>query len=91
MLANVTTDAAVSGLSFRRAVTVDTDGLLVNLIAFNVGVEIGQLTALAVILLVMRRWRATPSFAAQAYRSNVIMMGLGFYLMGVQLVGYAMA
>jgi hypothetical protein len=39
----------------------------------------------------MRRWRATPSFAAQAYRANVIMMGLGFYLMGVQLVGYAMA
>lgn len=67
------------------------DGLLVNLLAFNAGVEIGQLTALAVILLVMRRWRATPSFATQAYRANVIMMGLGFYLMGVQLVGYAMA
>ena len=70
---------------------ISPDGLLVNLIAFNVGVEIGQLTALAVILLVMRRWRATPSFAAQAYRANVIMMGLGFYLMGVQLVGFAMA
>ena len=70
---------------------ISADGLLVNLLAFNAGVEIGQLTALAVILLVMRRWRASPSFAAQAYRANVIMMGLGFYLTGVQLVGFAMA
>ena len=67
------------------------DGLLVNLIAFNAGVEIGQLTALAMILLVMQRWRASPAFAAQAYRANVIMMGLGFYLMGFQLLGLAMA
>lgn len=67
------------------------DGLLVNLIAFNAGVEIGQLTALAMILLVMQRWRASPTFAAQAYRANVIMMGLGFYLMGFQLLGLAMA
>jgi len=70
---------------------ISADGLLVNLLAFNAGVEIGQLTALAVILLVMQRWRARPSFAAQAYRANVIMMGLGFYLTGVQLVGFAMA
>ena len=70
---------------------ISADGLLVNLLAFNAGVEIGQLTALAVILLVMQRWRASPSFAAQAYRANVIMMGLGFYLTGVQLVGFAMA
>ncbi len=70
---------------------ISPDGLLINLIAFNVGVELGQLTALALILIVMRRWRATPSFERQAYRANVIMMGLGFYLMGLQLVGLAMS
>lgn len=70
---------------------ISADGLLVNLIAFNLGVEIGQLTALAAILVVMRRWRATPSFARQAYRANVIMIGLGVYLTGLQLVGLAMA
>jgi len=70
---------------------ISPDGLLVNLIAFNVGVEIGQLTALALILVVMTRWRATASFARGAYRANVIMIGLGVYLTGVQLVGYAMA
>ena len=67
------------------------DGLLTNLIAFNLGVEIGQLAALAAILVVMQRWRASPAFARQAYRTNVIMIGMGFYLTGIQLVGLAMA
>ena len=67
------------------------DGLLPNLLAFNVGVEIGQLLALAAILLVMTRWRDTPSFARQAYAANVLMMTAGFALMGYQLVGLAVA
>jgi hypothetical protein len=67
------------------------DGLLVNLISFNVGVELGQLTALALILIAMNRWRASPAFARQAYTANVIMIGLGAYLMGFQLIGLAMA
>jgi hypothetical protein len=67
------------------------DQLLVNLIAFNVGVELGQLTALALILLFMQRWRASPSFGRQAYTANVIMIGLGAYLMGFQLIGLALA
>ena len=70
---------------------ISPDGLLVNLLAFNVGVEIGQLTALAAILVFMNRWRAMPVFGRQAYTVNVIMMGLGFYLMGFQLIGLAMA
>lgn len=67
------------------------DGLLANLIAFNVGVEIGQLTALAAILVVMTRWRASPSFARQAYATNVLMMTAGFALMGLQITGYFVA
>ena len=70
---------------------ISADGLLPNLLAFNVGVEIGQLLALAAILLVMTRWRATPSFARQAYAANVLMMTAGFALMGYQLVGLAVA
>ncbi len=70
---------------------ISPDGLLTNLIAFNVGVEVGQLTALAAILLVMNRWRASPSFARQAYTANVIMIGLGTYLMGFQRIGLVMA
>jgi hypothetical protein len=67
---------------------ISPDGLLPNLIAFNVGVEIGQLLALAAILVVMTRWRATPSFARQAYAANVIMIIAGFTLMGFQIAGY---
>lgn len=70
---------------------ISADGLLPNLLAFNFGVEIGQLLALAAILLVMTRWRATPSFARQAYAANVLMMTAGFALMGYQLVGLAVA
>jgi hypothetical protein len=70
---------------------ISPDGLLPNLISFNVGVEVGQLLALAAILVVMTRWRATPSFARQAYATNVLMMTAGFALMGFQIAGYAVA
>ena len=70
---------------------ISPDGLVPNLLAFNVGVEIGQLVALAAILIVMTRWRAAPSFARQAYAANILMMTAGFALMGYQLVGYAVA
>lgn len=64
------------------------DGLLPNLLAFNVGVEIGQLLALAAILIVMGFWRRSASFYRHAYTANVIMMSLGFILMGYQITGY---
>ncbi len=70
---------------------VAEDGLLPNLLAFNVGVEIGQIMALAVILIVMGFWRKTRNFYRQAYRANVIMMFLGFVLMGYQIAGYMVA
>ena len=67
------------------------EGLLANLLAFNVGVELGQLTALAIILIVMGFWRKSPYFFQQAYSVNVIMMTLGFILMGYQITGYFVA
>ena len=64
------------------------DGLLENLLAFNVGVELGQLTALWVILIVMGVWRRRRSFLAEAYSFNVVMMSGGFLLTGFHLSGY---
>lgn len=64
------------------------DGLLPNLVAFNVGVEIGQLLALAAILIVMGYWRRTSSFWRYAYSANTVMMTLGFVLIGYHLTGY---
>lgn len=64
------------------------DGLLINLISFNIGVEIGQILALFVILIVMSFWRKTSGFLRHAYTANAVMMMLGFLLMGYQIVGY---
>ncbi len=62
-------------------------GLLGNLIAFNIGVELGQIAALSLILIAMGFWRRSPSFWGQAYSANVIMMMLGFLLMFYQTSG----
>jgi len=66
---------------------ISPDGLIPNLIAFNVGVEIGQLMALSAILILMGFWRQTPSFWRHAYTANVAMMSAGFLLMGYQISG----
>lgn len=67
---------------------ISPDGLVPNLLAFNVGVEIGQLLALGAILIVMGFWRRTPSFLKHAYAANVVMMTCGFVLIGYQLAGW---
>jgi len=67
------------------------DGLLPNLLAFNVGVEIGQLLALGAILIVMGFWRRTQSFIRHAFAANTLLMTAGFMLVGNQLVGFAVA
>src|SRR6056297_1832489 len=64
------------------------DGLLANLLAFNVGVEVGQLLALFVILIVVGYWRRSPNFMRQASVANIIMVGLGVLLTYQQIAGY---
>jgi len=68
--------------------TLSEDGLVANIVAFNIGVEIGQLLALAVILIGMNIWRSSDIFVRQAYNTNVVLMCAGFLLMGYQLSGY---
>jgi hypothetical protein len=70
---------------------ISPDGLVPNLLAFNVGVEIGQLLALSAILIVMGYWRRTESFWRHAYTANVVMMTAGFVLIGYQLTGWAVS
>jgi hypothetical protein len=67
---------------------ISPDGLVPNLLAFNVGVELGQLIALAVILIGMSYWRRTSGFLRHAYSANVVMMTAGFVLVGMQMTGY---
>jgi hypothetical protein len=64
------------------------NGLLVNLISFNVGVEVGQVIALAIVVVLLNFWRATPSFARRAFGANVLLLCAGTALTIYQLAGY---
>ena len=64
------------------------DGLIPNILAFNVGVEIGQLLALSAILIAMGFWRRSAAFSRQAFAANSLLMTAGFVLIGYQLTGY---
>ena len=70
---------------------ISDDGLLWNLLAFNVGVEVGQILALFVILIVMGYWRRSERFMSQAVVANVIMVGLGLWLTVYQINGFLAA
>ena len=71
--------------------TLSGDGLVPNMLAFNLGVELGQLLALAFILVAMNLWRRHGGFLSHAYQSNLVLMTCGFLLTGYQLSGYFLA
>ena len=71
-----------------QALNLNPDGLLANLVSFNVGVEIGQVLALTLILAVMTLWRRTRAFEPTARGANVLLMLAGFVLAGQQVAGY---
>ncbi len=67
------------------------DGLLPNLIAFNVGVEVGQILALSGILILLSFWRRSGSFMRHAYSANTALASAGFLFVGYQLTGFFVA
>ena len=71
-----------------REFELDSEGLLANLIAFNIGVEIGQLIALSLILIIMGFWRKSHSFMQQAFYANSPLMAAGFLLIGYQISAF---
>lgn len=66
------------------------EGLLTNLIAFNLGVELGQFSALIIILLILNLLRKLPSFDRLSLQTNTLLMSAGLMLVGYQLTGYAL-
>ncbi len=68
-----------------------SDGLLTNLVSFNVGVEIGQFVALGIVLIAMGYWRRHSSYLRMATTVNILLMAGGFALVGFQLTGYFVA
>jgi len=64
------------------------NGLVANIVSFNVGVEIGQVVALTFVLMVLSHWRTRSGFFHHAFVANGVLMGCGFLLVGYQLSGY---
>jgi hypothetical protein len=67
------------------------NGLITNIISFNVGVEIGQVLALTAILIALSYWRTRSGFLRYAFATNTALMTVGFVLVGYQLTGYWVA
>jgi hypothetical protein len=59
-----------------------------NLLAFNVGVEIGQFVALLFILIALDFWRRHRSFYSFSTVTNTLLMTGGLILFGYQITGY---
>jgi hypothetical protein len=73
-----------------QALRLNPEGLAVNLISFNIGVEIGQILALSLILVAMAVWRRTRAFGPTAVAANGLLMTAGFVLVSYQLAGYVL-
>lgn len=67
---------------------ISSDGLIPNLISFNIGVELGQIMGLAIILIMISYWRRSGGFMRHAYNANVALMAGGFIFVGYQMTGY---
>ncbi len=66
----------------------DQEGLFVNLLGFNLGVEIGQFLALGLVLLLIGIWRRYDNYIKFSKLTNTFLMAAGFVLLGFQLMGY---
>ncbi len=67
---------------------IPQEGLLENLIAFNVGVELGQFLALTIVFIALSYWRRSPGFLHFSTVTNTLLMSGGMMLMGLQLTGF---
>ena len=71
-----------------QALTLSKEGLVANIVSFTVGVEIGQLMALAILLVLINAWRATGGFTRHSTAFNIALMFAGFLLANFQLAGF---
>jgi len=64
------------------------NGLLTNLISFNVGVELGQVLVLTLVVFLLAAWRHTESFKRYAFAANIVLILVGVALTAYQIEGY---
>jgi hypothetical protein len=66
----------------------DKTGMLLRILSFNLGVEIGQIAALTVMVGLLAFWRHRPSFKRFSFAANMGLIYAGVYLLFMQLHGY---
>ncbi|HIF21548.1 MAG TPA: HupE/UreJ family protein [Gemmatimonadetes bacterium] len=71
-----------------QELSLSREGLVTNMLSFNVGVEMGQVLALMGVLIALSFWRSRGGFLKHAFLANALLMMGGFILMGYQIVGY---
>ena len=77
------------GLSTRlQELPLSADSLLMNIISFNIGIEIGQITALAVMLLLITAFRTSDKFPTFSKIANLFLIIAGAFLFLMQMHGY---
>jgi len=77
------------GLSTRlQQLPLGDDGLVLKILSFNVGVEVGQIVALSIMLVLLMVWRKTASFGRFSKAANVALMLAGGLLLLMQLHGF---
>ena len=64
------------------------NGLIANILSFNVGVEIGQILALSLVYIGLSVWRTSGSYLRHAFATNTVLLGSGFLLTGFQLSAF---
>jgi len=70
-----------------QALELPANGLLINMVSFNIGVEIGQMIALTFMLALIMVWRTMPGYRGMSTAANILLMLAGFVLIGFQLGG----
>jgi hypothetical protein len=73
-----------------QELVLSKNGLITNILSFNVGVEIGQVLALSAVLIGLSYWRAQGGFLRHAFATNTALMSGGFILLGYQITGYVL-
>jgi hypothetical protein len=66
----------------------DNTSMLLRILSFNLGVEIGQIAALTVMVGLLALWRHRPSFKRFSVAANLGLIYAGVYLLFMQLHGY---
>lgn len=66
----------------------DQMGILARILAFNVGVEFGQIAALALMLVLLQGFRKSKSWAQFAFTANTALIAGGIFLFFMQSHGF---